>query len=178
MKLIPLGRPAIGPEEINNAVKVLKSGWLTHGEFNLQLEDQLKKYFKVRECVLTNSCASALLSSLIALELPVGSEVIVPSFTFVASANAIILAGLRPVFCEVDLKTGNLDARLLEKFITKKSKAIMPVHFAGQACEMTVIMKMAQKHKLKVVEDSAECFGGKWSGRLAGTFGDLGCFSF
>ena len=103
--MIPLGRPAIGREEISNVTKVLRSGWLTHGEYNLDLETQIKKYFKVKECVLVNSCASALLASLMALELPPGSEVIVPSFTFVASANAIVLAGLKPVFGEINLQT-------------------------------------------------------------------------
>ncbi len=178
MKPIPLGRPAIGREEINNVTKVLKSGWLTHGDFNLELEGLIKKYFRVKECVLVNSCASALLASLIALELPAGSEVVVPSFTFVASANAIVLAGLKPVFAEIDLSTGNLDVNLLGKYVTKKTTAIMPVHFAGQPVDMTSVIKIAKKYKLKVVEDSAECIGGKWGDKFAGTFGDLGCFSF
>lgn len=178
MKPIPLGRPAIGREEINNVTAVLKSGWLTHGDFNLALETLIKKYFGVKECVLTNSCASALLASLIALELPKGSEVIVPSFTFVASANVIVLAGLKPVFCEIDINTGNLDVNLLEKFITKNTRAIMPVHFAGQPANMPAVMKLARRYQLKVVEDAAECIGGKWRGKYAGTFGAAGCFSF
>lgn len=178
MKTIPLGRPAIGREEISNVSRVLRSGWLTHGEFNIRLEKQIKDYFGVKECVLVNSCASALLSSLIVLDLPPGSEVILPSFTFVASANAIVLAGLTPVFAEVNLNTGNLDVNLLEKFISKKTKAIMPVHFAGQPADMTAIMRLAKKYRLKVIEDAAECLGGKWRKKLAGTFGDLGCFSF
>lgn len=178
MKLIPLGRPAVGRAEISNVVKVLKSGWLTHGEYNQELENLLKKYFGVRECVLVNSCASALLAALIALELPRGSEVIVPSFTFVASANAIVLANLKPVFAEIDINTGNLDIRLLERYVTKKTRVIMPVHFAGQPCDMSVVMRLARRYQLKVVEDAAECLGGKWENKLAGTFGDLGCFSF
>ncbi len=178
MRSIPLGRPAIGQEEIANVTQVLKSGWLTHGEFNIELENEIKKYFGVKECVLVNSCASALLASLAALELPKGSEVIVPSFTFVASANAIVLAGLKPVFCEVDLKTGNLDVTLLENYISQKTRGIMPVHFAGQTANMPAVMKLARKYGLKVVEDSAECVGGKWGKGFAGTFGDLGCFSF
>lgn len=178
MKPIPLGRPAIGSEEISNVTQVLKSGWLTHGDFNEQLEKLIKKYFGVKECVLTNSCASALLAALIALDLPAGSEVIVPSFTFVASANAIVLAGLKPVFAEIDIVTGNLDVKLLGQCLTKKTRAIMPVHFAGQPANMPEIMQLAKKHNLRVVEDSAECLGGKWNGRLAGTFGNLGCFSF
>lgn len=178
MKQIPLGRPAIGGEEIKNVTQVLKSGWLTHGEFNTKLEEQIKRYFGVKECVLVNSCASALLASLIALDLPKNSEVIVPGFTFVASANAIVLAGLKPVFAEINIDTGNLDASLLEKFITKKTQAIMPVHFAGQPCDMSAIMKIARSYRLKVVEDAAECIGGKWQGKFAGTFGDAGCFSF
>lgn len=178
MKIIPLGQPTIGREEISNVIRVLKSGWLTHGEYNERLEDLIKKYFKVKDCVLVNSCASALLASLVALDLPESSEVIVPSFTFVASANAIVLAGLTPVFAEVDINTGNIDPNLLKQYLTKKTKAIMPVHFAGQPADMTAVMKFARENKLKVVEDSAECIGGKWRGKYAGTFGDLGCFSF
>lgn len=178
MKTIPLGRPSIGQKEIDNVVKVLKSGWLTHGEFNQKLEEKINNYFGVKHCVLVNSCASALLVSLLAMDLPKDSEVIVPSFTFSASANAIITAGLKPVFIDVELETGNLDASLLDKLISKKTSAIMPVHFAGQTCDMTAIMKIAHKHRLKVVEDSAECIGGKWKNKYAGTYGDVGCFSF
>jgi len=178
IKNIPLGRPSIGNQEIKNVIQVLQSGWLTHGQFNLQLEDQIKKYFGVKYCILTNSCASALLLSLLALDLPPNGEVLMPSFTFTASANAIVLAGLKPVFCEVELETGNLAPDKLKPNITKKTVAIMPVHFAGQSCHMLAIMKIAKKYKLKVVEDSAECLGGKWGKKYAGTFGDTGCFSF
>jgi len=178
MRQIPLGRPSINKQEINNVVDVLKSGWLTHGQYNLILEDQIKTYFKVKHCILLNSCASALLVSLLALDLPKNSQVIIPSFTFSASANAIVLAGLKPIFAEIDLKTGNLDSKKLESFITKNTSCIMPVHFAGQSCNMTEIMKIARKHKLKVIEDSAECIGGRWKRKFAGTFGHIGCFSF
>ena len=178
MKQIPLGRPSTNQVEIKNVTKVLKSGWLTHGEFNLKLENQLKTYFKVKHACLLNSCASALLVGLLALDLPDNGEVIVPSFTFTASANAIVLAGLKPVFAEIDYQTGNLDINKLENFITKKTVGIMPVHFAGLCCDMPAIIKLANKYKLKVIEDSAECIGGKWKNKFAGTFGDLGCFSF
>jgi perosamine synthetase len=178
MKTIPLARPLIGQQEVNNVIKVLKSGWLTHGEFNLELETLLKKHFRVKHACLVNSCASALLVSLLALDLPSGAEVVLPSFTFTASANAIILAGLKPVFAEVDYQTGNLNVAKLESYLTKKTVAIMPVHFAGQCCDMPSIMKVAKKYRLKVIEDSAECIGGKWGKKYAGTFGNLGCFSF
>ncbi len=178
MRQIPLGRPSTNQAEIKNITKVLESGWLTHGEYNLQLENLLKEFFKVKYACLLNSCASALLAGLLALDLPTGGEVILPSFTFTASANAIVLANLKPVFAEIDYQTGNLDINKLESFITKKTVAIMPVHFAGLACNMPAIMKLARKYKLKVIEDSAECIGGKWQKKYAGTFGDLGCFSF
>jgi perosamine synthetase len=178
MKNIPLGRPSINQQEVNNVTKVLNSGWLTHGEYNLELEELIKKYFQVNYVCLLNSCASALLVSLLALDLPPNGEVILPSFTFSASANAIVLAGLKPIFAEIDYQTGNLDVSKLNNVITNKTVAIMPVHFAGQSCDMSAIMKLALKHKLKVVEDSAECIGGKWKNKFAGTFGDLGCFSF
>lgn len=178
MKKIPLGRPSIGNKEIINVTKVLRSGWLTHGQYNLELETLIKKYFQIKHCVLLNSCASALLLSLLALDFKPGSEVLVPSFTFTASANAIVLAGLKPIFSEIELDTGNLDPTKLEAKISSKTVAIMPVHFAGQSCDMVTIMKLARRYKLKVIEDSAECIGGKWGKKYAGTFGDLGCFSF
>lgn len=173
---IPLSRPSIGREERRAVADVLRSGWVAHGPKNKEFEELLKDYFRVKEVVVVNSGASALLLSLLALG--VKGEVLVPSFTMSASANAIILAGARPVFVEIEEATGNLDPQRLEEKITSRTQAIMPVHFAGQSCKMDQILAIARRHKLMVIEDSAEAIGARYKGRLAGTFGDAGCLSF
>lgn len=173
---IPLCRPSFDESETSAICEVLSSGWVAHGPKNKEFESLLRDFFNVGEVILLNSCASALEASLVSLG--VQGEVIIPSFTMSATANAVVRAGATPVFCDVEWKTGNIDPSLTESLITKKTEAIIPVHFAGFSCDMERIMAIAHKHKLAVVEDSAECIGGKWNGKMAGTFGDAGCFSF
>ena len=157
-------------------VAVLRSGWLAHGKKNQEFEELLKEYFGVSEAVVVNSGASALLLSLLALD--IRKEVLVPSFTMSASAHAIVLAGATPVFVEVEEETGTMDPARLEEKVTSHTQAIMPVHFAGQSCKMDQILAIAKRYKLMVIEDSAEAIGARYKGRLAGTFGDAGCLSF
>ncbi len=176
MKPIPLFRPSLGAAEVNAVRDVLRSGWVVYGPKNEELEQAISRMLGVRHCITVNSGASALYLALKALG--VTGEVIIPSFTMSATAHAVVTAGARPVFAEVDLRTGNLDPRRIVERITRRTEAIMPVHFAGQPCDMGAIMRIARKRGLTVIEDSAECLGGKWQGRLAGTFGDAGCFSF
>lgn len=173
---IPLSRPSIGSAEIQAVAAVLRSGWVAHGPKNKEFEDLLKDYFGVKEAVVVNSGASALFLALRALD--IAGEVIVPSFTMSASANAIVSAGARPVFAEIEEATGNLDPQKLEEKITSRTQAIMPVHFAGQSCKMDQILTIARRHKLMIIEDSAEAIGARYKGQLAGTFGDAGCLSF
>lgn len=173
---IPLCRPSFGREEEQAVTDVLRSGWVAHGPKNKEFEGLLRKFFNVKEAVLLNSCASALEASLVALGIK--GEVLLPSFTMSATANAVIRAGATPVFCEVEWNTGNLDPQKIEKKINSRTEAIIPVHFAGQPCKMDEILKISKKYKLAVVEDSAECIGGTYKNKLAGTFGNAGCFSF
>jgi len=172
---IPLSKPFLGQEEFNEVKKVLNSGWLTHGPKNEEFETAFAKYIGVDYAISLNSCASALFAAVKSLGLT--GEVILPSFTFVASANAIVAAGAKPVFAEVEWQSGNIDPEDVKRKITSRTEALMPVHFAGQACRMDEIMKIAKKHKLSVIEDSAEAIGAKYRGTKTGLFG-VGCFSF
>lgn len=179
--MIPLCRPSIGPEELNKIEEVLKSGWLTHGPYNEEFERLFAEYIGVSYAQTINSCASALFIVLKALNIT--GEVIIPSFTFVATAHAVILAGATPVFADVDYQSGNITAQTIEPLITDKTEAIMPVHFAGQSCEMDDIMELCRKHKLALIEDSAEAIGATYKNQKTGSFDSglpshAGCFSF
>lgn len=172
---VALAKAVIGNEEQEAVRKVLASGWLTDGPKNEEFEEIFAKFLGVKHAFTVNSCTSALFVALKALDIK--GEVIVPSFTFVASANAIVTAGARPVFADIEYGTCNIDVNQLENLITKKTEAIMPVHFAGQPAQMDTIMALARKYKLAVIEDSAETIGAKYKGKQAGSFG-IGCFSF
>ncbi len=177
MKKIPLCIPSIDDKEYKVLKKILKSKWLTHGHYNDLFEKNFAKYLGVRYALSLNSCTSALELSIKANNLKKTDEVIVPSFTWVASANAIINGGATPVFCDSDLNTRNTTAENIEKCITKKTKALMIVHYGGQTCEMDKILKLVKKYKIILIEDSAETIGSKWKNKMAGSFG-IGCFSF
>ncbi len=172
---IPLSKPYFDKRELEMVKKVLDSGWLTHGPKNQEFEEKFAKYIGTKYAVSLNSCASALFSVIKVLEIT--GEVILPSFTFAASANAIVTAGAKPVFTDIDYQTGNIDPKDLSRRITRKTEAIMPVHFAGQSCQMDKIMTLAKKYKLWVIEDSAEAIGAKFKNKKTGSFG-IGCFSF
>ena len=172
---IPLSKPYLDKKELKAVEKTLNSGWLTHGPKNQEFEELFAKHIGSKYAISLNSCASALFAVIKALNIT--GEVILPSFTFVASANAIVTAGAKPIFADIDYQTGNIDPSDIKKRITKETQAIMPVHFAGQSCQMDKIMKIAKKHKLWVIEDSAEAVGAEYKGKKTGSFG-IGCFSF
>jgi perosamine synthetase len=172
---VPLCRPSIGREEIEEVVRVLESGWLAHGEHNHRFEEAFAKYIGVEHAISLNSCTSALE---LALKVAgIRGEVVLPSMTFVASANSVVTSGGTPVFCEVDPRTRNVDAALLEEKITSRTEAVMVVHFGGQPCPMTDIVALCEKRGLFLIEDSAETLGATWKGKQAGSFG-AACFSF
>lgn len=177
MKKIPLCVPSIDKKEYEIVKKILKSKWLTHGKYNHLFEENFSKYLGVKYALSLNSCTSALELAIKANNLKKVDEVIVPSFTWVASANAIINGGATPVFCDSNIDTRNTTAENIEKCITKKTKALMIVHYGGQSCEMDKILKLVKKYKLLLIEDSAETIGSKWKNKMAGSFG-IGCFSF
>lgn len=172
---IPLCVPNTGKEELAAIEETMKSGWLTDGPKNAEFEEKFAEYIGVKRAVTLNSCTSALQ---LALEvLSIKGEVILPSFTFVASANAVVKAGAVPVFAEIDYDTCNINAEDIVKKITKRTQALMVVHFAGQSCSMDKIMDIAQRYNLKVIEDSAETIGGTYKESKTGSFA-IGCFSF
>ena len=177
-KFIVFGAPRIEKDEINEVVKTLKSGWIGTGPKTAKFEQILSSYAGAKYAIAVNSCTAALHLSMIAVGIGPGDEVIIPAMTFCATANAIIHTGAKPVFVDVKKSTMNIDPVFIEKAITKKTKAIIPVHFAGRPCEMDQILKIAKKHKLLIIEDAAHAIGAEYYNKKIGNIGDATCFSF
>ncbi len=177
---IVFGAPHIGEEEIAEVEACLRSGWLGTGPRVARFERDFAAYKGVgpEQVAAVNSCTAALHVSMIAADLEPGSEVITTPLTFCATINAIIHAGLTPVLADIDPRTMNIDPAAIEDAITPRTRAILPVHFAGRPCDMDAIMAIARKHDLVVIEDCAHAIETEYHGRKAGTFGDFGCFSF
>ena len=172
---VPLCLPDINDSEIHVVSKVLSGGWLAHGEYNDKFEQLFAKKIGVKFAITMNSCTSALEIALKASSIE--GEVIIPSFTFVATANAVINSNCTPVFCDVDVDTRNITPELIASCITKNTKAVIVVHYAGQPCRMDEIKSLCNQHELLLIEDSAETIGAKWNEKQVGSFG-VGCFSF
>jgi dTDP-4-amino-4,6-dideoxygalactose transaminase len=172
------GSPLVGEEEIAEVEQSLRSGWLGTGPKVARFEKDFAAYAGGEYAAACNSCTAALHLALVALNLKPGDEVITTPLTFCASVNAIIHAGGTPVLADVDPVTQNIDPEAVREKITPRTKAILPVHFAGRSCDMDPIMAIAEEHGLKVVEDCAHAIETTYKGRHAGTFGDFGCFSF
>ena len=160
-------------DAITNHKKISGDGFYT-----AKSRDFLKNYLGAHDVLLTHSCTAALEMSAILLDLKAGDELIMPSYTFVSTANAFVLRGAVPVFVDIKLDNLNIDENLIEAAITNKTKAIVVVHYGGVACEMDKIMAIAQKHNLFVVEDAAQALGSKYKGKHLGTIGHFGCLSF
>jgi dTDP-4-amino-4,6-dideoxygalactose transaminase len=175
---IPITRTVFGPEEMAAVQKPLESGWVVQGPFVKQFEEQFSAFTGAPFSIATSSCTTSLHIAVAALGLKPGDEVIVPAFTWVATANAVEYMGAKAVFCDVDLSTFNIDPRKIEELITPRTVGIMPVHLFGLPADMNPIMELAGRHNLWVVEDAACAFGAWYQGRHAGTIGDAGCFSF
>lgn len=172
------GSPLIGKDEIDEVVDSLKSGWLGTGPKVTQFEQDFKKYKNCDYAVSVNSCTAALHLSLLAAEIRPGDEVITTAMTFCATVNAIIHAGATPVLADIDRKTLNIDPKDIERKITSRTRAIIPVHFAGYPCDMDSICSLAEKHHLQIIEDCAHAIESEYHGKKTGTFGGFGCFSF
>jgi len=175
---IPITKPYFTKDEEKAVNEVLRSGWLVQGPKVKEFEEMVAKFTGAKYAIATTSCTTALHLSLVALGIGPGDEVLVPAFTFIASANVVEHQGAKPVFVDIDPKTFNIDISKIEKAITKKTKAIMPVHLFGLSADMKPVMKIAKKYKLFVVEDAACALGTKYYGKHVGTFGNTGCFSF
>ncbi len=170
--------PYIGAEDKYVAQAIANHKICGDGEFTKKCSEWLEERFKTPKALLTTSCTSALEMSAILIDIKPGDEVIMPSYTFVSTANAFVLRGAKIVFVDIRPDTMNIDENLIEDAITDKTKAIVPVHYAGVGCEMDKIMEIAKKHNLKVVEDAAQGVMAFYKGKALGTIGDVGCYSF
>jgi len=172
------GQPSIEQTEIDEVVDSLKSGWLGTGIKVHKFEELFKEYKSAKYAIALNSCTAALHLSMLAIGIENGDEVIVPTMTFAATANAVIHAGGKPVFADCCRDSMNISPADIERRITPRTRAIIPVHFAGRPCDMKAIMGIAREKNLKVIEDCAHAIETEYHGKKTGTFGDIGCFSF
>ena len=176
----------VGEEEIAEVADAIRSGWITMGPKTVEFEDRFKAYLCARaglapaglHAVSVNSATAAMHLALKAVGLGAGDEVILPTNTFIATAEVVTYFGAVPVLCDVEEDTFNLDASKLESLITPRTKAIIPVHFGGQPCDMDEIMAIARARGLAVIEDAAHALPSVYKGRVVGTIGDVTCFSF
>lgn len=177
MNFIPLASPDIKDEDINLVNQVLRSGMLVQGKYVDKLEQSFKNIVQTEECIAVSNGTATMHLCLEALGIGPGDEVIVPAFSFVATANVVELVGATPVFVDIDLETFNIDATKIEDKITSKTKAIIPVHEFGLACDIKFICNLAKKHNLYVIEDAACALGAVQDGEQVGSFGHFGSFS-
>lgn len=179
-KFLVFGHPKIEEEEIEDVLATLRSGWLGTGPKVAQFESDFARHKNIdtSNVAAVNSCTAALHVSMIAAGLGPGDEVITTALTFCATINAIIHSGATPILVDVLKDTMNIDPDAIDNAITPKTRAIVPVHFAGRPCDMGSIMDIAKQHDLKVIEDCAHAIESEYKGRKTGTFGDFGCFSF
>ncbi|MDA3799808.1 MAG: dTDP-4-amino-4,6-dideoxygalactose transaminase [Kiritimatiellae bacterium] len=179
MNKIPFNKPFIIGKELYNIAQAVFSGHLSgDGQFTKKCHEWIEKKYGANKVLLTHSCTGALEMAAILCNIQPGDEVIMPSYTFVSTANAFVLHGAVPVWCDIREDTKNIDESKIESLITKKTKVIVPVHYASVACEMDVIMDIAQRHNLLVIEDAAQAVNASYKGRYLGTIGHLGCYSF
>jgi dTDP-4-amino-4,6-dideoxygalactose transaminase len=176
--MIFFSKPSITKTEISNVNKVLKSGVFTDGYFQKKTEALIKKKINSNFIALTQSCTDALELAGSLIDLKPGDEVIMPSYTFTSTANAVVLKGAKPVFVDINSDNLNIDSNKIESLITKKTKAIFIVHYGGSCMDLEKILKIKKKYKLFVIEDTAHSFLAKFNNKFAGTIGDIGVFSF
>lgn len=177
-EFLPFHVPAIGEEEIAAVVDVLRSGWLTTGSKAKDFEQQFCRFVGARYGVAVNSATAALHLALAAVGIQEGDEVIVPTMTFAATAEVVLYLKAKPVLVDCTADTLNIDPAAIERAITPRTKAIIPVHFAGQPCDSEAILSLARAHGLKVVEDAAHALPARDHSRMIGAIGDITCFSF
>ena len=175
---IPIAKTNLTDAEINSVLEPLNSGWLVQGPKTREFEEKWSSFTGAEYSIAVTSCTSALHLSLAALGFGPGDEAIVPAFTWISTANVVEHLGGKVVFCDIDLKTFNIDINQIESHITEHTKAILPVHLFGLSADMDPIVELAKKHNLWIVEDAACGFGSKYKKKHVGTLGDTGCFSF
>ncbi len=175
---IPFHKPYIGEEEISEVVDTLRSGWITMGPKTLRFEEEFSRYIGSCQAIAVNSGTAALHLALKVIGLNAGDEVIIPTTTFTATGEVVCYFNAKPVIVDVSRETHNIDVAAIDKAITAKTKAIIPVHFGGQPCDMDEIQEIAKKHKLYVIEDAAHALPARYKGNRIGCISDLTCFSF
>lgn len=175
---VPFYVPFIDQEEINEVVAAIKSNWLSKGPKSVEFEEKFSESVGSPYAVALNSCTAGLHLSQLALGIGPGDEVITTPYTFAATANTILHCGAKPIFIDIDPVTFNMNAQLIEQAITPRTKAIIPVHFAGYPCDMDSILEVARQHKLVVIEDAAHAVFTKYKDQFVGSIGDITCFSF
>jgi dTDP-4-amino-4,6-dideoxygalactose transaminase len=170
----------IEDDEINSVTETLRSGWLTKGPKTIEFENKIANYVGAKHAIALNSCTAALHLSLFAAGIVSGNEVILPSYTFASTANVVVHQGAKPVLADINLDDFCISAETIDDLITPKTKAIIPVHFAGHPCDMNLITKVADKYNLAVIEDAAHALGAKYGGRMIGSVdgSTTTCFSF
>lgn len=177
--MIPFNQPAILGTELNYLQQAMISGQLSgNGRFTQKCEQWFEQQFKAKKVLLTPSCTAALEMAAILLDIQTGDEVIMPSYTFVSTANAFVLRGAKIIFVDIHSDTMNMDETKIEAAITEKTKAIVVVHYAGVSCRMDEIMSLAEKNGLYVVEDAAQAVMASYKNKALGTIGHIGCYSF
>jgi dTDP-4-amino-4,6-dideoxygalactose transaminase len=175
--LLSFSPPVMGDEEVASVIETLRSGWLTSGPRAKELEQRFAEYVGAPHAIATSSCTTALHLALIAAGVGPGDEVVTTSFTWPATTNAIIHAGATPVFADIDPGSLNVDPRSMESAIGPRTRALLPVHFAGAPCEMDAIERLAKAHGLALVEDAAHAVETTVGDRKVGSIGDFTCFS-
>ena len=176
---VPFNRISLEGSEIRNIEEAIAVGHLQgDGKFMKICEEKISAMAGAKAALLTNSCTASLDMAAMLCDISAGDEVIVPSYTFVSSANAFVLRGAKPVFCDISPDTLNIDASKIEELVTPRTRAIVPVHYAGVGCEMDEILAVAKRHSVKVVEDAAQGFMASYKGRALGSIGDFGSISF
>jgi dTDP-4-amino-4,6-dideoxygalactose transaminase len=176
--LIPIGKTYFDEDDLKAVAQPLKDGWVLQGKFVKEFEDMFSKFTSSGNSIAVSSCSTALQLVLATYNLKEGDEVIVPSFTWIATANAVEYTGAKPVFVDIEQGTFNIDVKKLEEKITSNTKGIIAVHLFGLCADMDEIIRIAKENNLFVVEDAACALGSYYKGKHCGTFGDYGCFSF
>lgn len=177
--MIPIAEPSLKGNELKYITDAITSGWVSsNGKYVSMFEESFAKFCEVEYSISCSSGTAALHLALVALGIKEGDEVIIPDLTYISTANAVLYVGAKPILVDVDKSTWNIDVNKIEEKITKKTKAIIPVHLYGLPCNMKRIMEIAEKYDLKVIEDCAESLGSKVVSVHTGTLGDIGCFSF
>ncbi|MEM3566581.1 MAG: DegT/DnrJ/EryC1/StrS family aminotransferase [Candidatus Bathyarchaeia archaeon] len=180
--MIPINAPQIGEEEIKAVIKVLKSGILTHalgaGPMVKQFEEEFAKFVEAKHAIAVNSGTAALHMAVVGTGVKRGDEVILPSFTFVATAETVVMAGAKPVFVDIDPETYNISPEAVEKTLTNRTRAVIAVDLYGSPADLKPLREMADKHGLKVIEDAAQAHGATYKGKPVGAYADIACWSF